>query len=121
MATRSLFSTVARQAALRSSAARVSTAPTVARRFASTGSASTGGNEFIEERHHIKDHAAKSADLWRKVSMYICIPGAIVLGVYIYQIESEHIHHRDHEIEEHGGLPERTFYEYNVSSQTLSE
>ncbi|KAK0544891.1 Cytochrome c oxidase subunit 6A [Tilletia horrida] len=72
------------------------------------------GTEFIHERKHIADHAAKSADLWRKISMFVCIPGAIVIGVYIYGIEAEHLHHRDHEIHENGGeLPERVFYEYN--------
>ena len=57
----------------------------------------------------------ESTDLWRKISMYVCLPGVVVMGVYIYGIEAEHIHHRDHEIEENGGeLPERTFFEYNV-------
>lgn len=72
------------------------------------------GEELIKERLHHKDHAGKSADLWRKVSLYGCIPFAIVMAVYIGRIETEHLHHRDHEIEENGGeLPETTKYEYN--------
>ncbi|KDN50845.1 mitochondrial cytochrome c oxidase subunit VIa [Tilletiaria anomala UBC 951] len=107
MASRSVFSAVKRSGVL---AARAPSAAPL-RQFSTAGAQT---NEFIAERQHIKDHAAKSADLWRKVSMYVCLPGALVLGVYIYGIEAEHIHHRDHEIEENGGeLPERTFYEYN--------
>ncbi|KAL9937579.1 hypothetical protein V8E36_003124 [Tilletia maclaganii] len=72
------------------------------------------GKDFINERKHAAEHAAQSADLWRKISFYVCIPGAAVIGVYVYGIEAEHIHHRDHEIHENGGkLPERPFYEYN--------
>ncbi|CAD6893609.1 unnamed protein product [Tilletia controversa] len=72
------------------------------------------GEEFINERKHAAEHAGKSADLWRKISLYVCIPGAAVMAVYIYGIEAAHIHHRDHEIHENGGeLPERVMYEYN--------
>ncbi|EPQ30264.1 uncharacterized protein PFL1_02380 [Pseudozyma flocculosa PF-1] len=79
----------------------------------STGAAT--GNEFVAERMHIKEHAAKSADLWRKVSIYVCIPGSIVLGVYIYGIEAEHHAHAMHEFHENGEqAPEKTKYEYNT-------
>ncbi len=114
MASRGLFSLASRRSAL-------AVRPVAARRFASSSAPSTSTSsaaaDFVAERHHVKEHAGKSAELWRKLSMYVCIPGAIVLSVYIYQIEAEHIHHRDHEIEENGGqLPERPFYEYNVST-----
>ncbi|SPO21732.1 related to COX13 - cytochrome-c oxidase chain VIa [Ustilago trichophora] len=73
-----------------------------------------GETEFVAERMHQKEHAAKSADLWRKVSLYVCIPGSIVLGVYIYGIEKHHYEHMVHEYHENGDQPpERTFYEYN--------
>ncbi|SPC60902.1 related to COX13 - cytochrome-c oxidase chain VIa [Ustilago sp. UG-2017b] len=73
-----------------------------------------GENEFVAERVHHKEHAGKSADLWRKVSMYVCIPASIVLGVYIYGIEKHHYDHMVHEYHENGNQPpERTFYEYN--------
>ncbi|UZJ54364.1 hypothetical protein CBS101457_003684 [Exobasidium rhododendri] len=89
-----------------------------AKRFASS---EAFGAELIKEREHQKDHAGKSADMWRKVSMYVCVPFAIVLGVYIYGVETEHIHHRDHEIEENGGeLPETTVYEYNDIRKKVS-
>lgn len=81
------------------------------RRFAASESM---GQDLIKERNHHKDHAGKSADLWRKVSIYGCVPFAIVMAIYIGRIESEHLHHRDHEIEENGGeLPETTKYDYN--------
>ncbi|KAN0060628.1 Cytochrome c oxidase subunit 6A [Thecaphora frezii] len=84
---------------------------TLARNY-STASA---GSEFIAERTHIKEHAAKSAELWRKVSMYVCIPGSFVLGFYIYGIEAEHHNHIVHEYHEAGNqAPERTKYEYNT-------
>ncbi|KAK0524631.1 Cytochrome c oxidase subunit 6A [Tilletia horrida] len=142
---RSAFALTARSAAV---ARRPAVAAVQRRSIASA----PVGEEFIKERKHTAEHAAKSADLWRKISMYVCLPGgeyqepeekharagahststiqdrradtlgllllcassAVVLGVYIYGIEAEHIHHRDHEIHENGGeLPERVFYEYN--------
>ncbi|CAO1614537.1 unnamed protein product [Sympodiomycopsis kandeliae] len=69
----------------------------------------------LVEHEHAKEHAAKSAELWRKISMYVCIPGSIVIGIYIYQIEAAHIQHRDHDIAHNGGeLPEegKPKYEY---------
>ncbi|SJX61224.1 related to COX13-cytochrome-c oxidase chain VIa [Sporisorium reilianum f. sp. reilianum] len=72
-----------------------------------------GENEWLAERAHHKEHAG-SADLWRKVSLYFCIPGSIVLGVYIYGIEKHHYDHMVHEYHENDNQPpERTFYEYN--------
>ncbi|EST06255.1 Cytochrome c oxidase, subunit VIa [Kalmanozyma brasiliensis GHG001] len=73
-----------------------------------------GENEFLAERMHHKEHAGKSADLWRKVSLYVCIPGSIVLAVYIYGIEKHHYDHMVHEFHDNDEQPpERTFYEYN--------
>lgn len=31
---------------------------------------------LLVEQEHAKEHAAKSADFWRKVTYYICIPGS---------------------------------------------
>lgn len=106
VAARCTLRSAARPAALRSTILQQSQ-----RRFAASESM---GQDLIKERNHHKDHAGKSADLWRKVSIYGCIPFAIVMAVYIGRIETEHLHHRDHEIEENGGeLPETTKYEYN--------
>lgn len=52
------------------------TAPRVARRNYSVATAKSGntGNAFVEARHAQKEHAAGSADLWRKISFYVAIP-----------------------------------------------
>ncbi|PWN31746.1 uncharacterized protein FA14DRAFT_162646 [Meira miltonrushii] len=106
VAARFALRSAARPAALRSSILQQSQ-----RRFAASEHM---GQDLIKERNHHKDHAGKSADLWRKVSIYGCLPFAVVMAVYIYRIEAEHLHHRDHEIHENGGeLPETTKYEYN--------
>lgn len=34
---------------------------------------------FVDERQHAYEHAAKSADLWRKISIYALIPGGTSL------------------------------------------
>lgn len=48
----------------------------VPKRFNSSSSASIGKDPLLEEQAHAKDHAAKSAELWRKLSFYVCLPGA---------------------------------------------
>ena len=69
----------------------------------------------------IRDSAGKSAELWRKISLYVLIPGAVVLGAYMYKIESEHHAHHEHILEENDGqLPERPDYEYvNMKSRNF--
>lgn len=76
--------------------------------------------EFISKREHAFEHAGRaykaniseSTNLWRKITLFGCIPGSIVLGIYMYQVESEHAHHHEHVLEENDGLPERPDYEY---------
>lgn len=69
-------------ATLRSAAARAPSA--VARRQAPTAvprrfaSGSAHKDPLLAEQEHATEHAAKSADLWRKISMYFCLPGAWV-------------------------------------------
>lgn len=55
-------------------------APQVARRNYSVATAKSGntGNAFVEARHAQKEHAAGSADLWRKISFYVAIPLVLV-------------------------------------------
>ncbi|CAO1637992.1 unnamed protein product [Parajaminaea phylloscopi] len=84
----------------------------VPRRFASSGVAK---DPIFIEQEHAKEHASKTADLWRKISMYGCLPGALVFGVYAYQIEVSHHQHQQHEIAMNNGeLPEenKPKYEY---------
>lgn len=68
---------------------------------------------FVEARHETFEHAGKSADMWRKVSLYVLIPAGIVLGAYMYKVESKHLAHAKHVYEENDhSLPERPDYEY---------
>ncbi|PWO00491.1 mitochondrial cytochrome c oxidase subunit VIa [Tilletiopsis washingtonensis] len=90
------------RAALRP-ATRALRVPAAAPQHARFASSDALGQELLAERKHAVEHAAGSADLWRKISMYVCLPGSIVLGVYIYQIEAAHIAHRDHELHENDG------------------
>jgi cytochrome c oxidase subunit 6a len=58
-------------------------APKAARRNYSVATAKSGnqGNAFIEAREAQKEHAAGSADLWRKISFYVAIP-LVVVGYF---------------------------------------
>ncbi|SHO78278.1 Similar to S.cerevisiae protein COX13 (Subunit VIa of cytochrome c oxidase) [Malassezia sympodialis ATCC 42132] len=68
---------------------------------------------FVEARKHAFEHAAKSTSMWRNISLFVLIPGAAVLGAYMYKVEAKHAAHQAHILEENGGeLPERPDYEY---------
>ncbi|KAB5547056.1 cytochrome c oxidase-like protein [Coniochaeta sp. 2T2.1] len=62
----------------------------VQRRLASTG------NNFIKERQAVKEHAQGSTDLWRKITLYLCIPALLVAGVNAYNLWTEHWEHWEH-------------------------
>ncbi|CAF3432466.1 Cytochrome c oxidase subunit 13, mitochondrial [Fusarium graminearum] len=72
------------------------------RRFASTQ------NEFIKERQHIKEHAAGTTELWKKISLYGVAPCLIAAGANAYWLWSEHWEHWSHM----PPLEERTEYPY---------
>lgn len=55
-------------------AQRAGTVARVPKRFNST--TVEVKDPLLVEQEHAKEHAAKSAELWRKISMYICIPGS---------------------------------------------
>ncbi|KAH9235444.1 hypothetical protein K456DRAFT_52324 [Colletotrichum gloeosporioides 23] len=80
-----LFSAAARSAA-RAPAAR----STVQRRFASTD------NAFVREREAAKHHAAGTTELWRKISIYACIPALALAGANAYVLWNEHWEHWSH-------------------------
>ncbi|EQB45541.1 hypothetical protein CGLO_15578 [Colletotrichum gloeosporioides Cg-14] len=81
-----LFSAAARSAA-RAPAAR----STVQRRFASTTD-----NAFVREREAAKHHAAGTTELWRKISIYACIPALALAGANAYVLWNEHWEHWSH-------------------------
>ncbi|KAI1176396.1 cytochrome c oxidase, subunit VIa [Nemania sp. FL0916] len=68
---------------------------TVQRRFASTEPAKTG-NKFIDERAAVKAHAAGTAELWRKISIYVAIPACILAAANAYVLWNEHWEHWEH-------------------------
>ncbi|CAD0099542.1 unnamed protein product [Aureobasidium mustum] len=53
-------------------------------------------NAFNRERAAVKDHAAATSDLWRKLSIYIVIPSIILGGVNAYRLWLEHWEHQSH-------------------------
>jgi cytochrome c oxidase subunit 6a len=48
---------------------------------------------------HIQDsraHAAHTANLWKNISIWVCVPVLIAVGINTYYVESEHAEHRAH-------------------------
>lgn len=71
----------------------------VQRRLASTESSGLHGaedNAFNRERKAVKDHAAATSDLWRKLSLYVTIPCLLIAGVNAYNLWNEHWSHWEH-------------------------
>ncbi|GJC85675.1 cytochrome c oxidase subunit [Colletotrichum tofieldiae] len=83
------------QRQLLAAAARAARAPatrsTVQRRFASTSD-----NAFIREREAAKHHAAGTTALWRKISIYGCIPALGLAAANAYVLWNEHWEHWSH-------------------------
>ncbi|KAK2075130.1 hypothetical protein P8C59_009282 [Phyllachora maydis] len=84
--------------------------PTTQRRFASS-TPSTGSNSesaFLRERKAVKEHAASTTELWRKISIYVCIPALALAGWNAYNLYNQHWEHWSHM----PPLEERTEYSY---------
>ncbi|KZF20495.1 putative cytochrome c oxidase subunit VIa [Xylona heveae TC161] len=81
---------------------------TIQRRFESTSFRGPQDNAFNRERAAVKQHAAQSSELWRKLSIYATIPCLIIAGVNAYNLWNEHWAHWAHE----PPLEERTEYPY---------
>ena len=71
MASRFFPATLRSAAVARAPTAVARSSQAIPRRFASTAK-----DPLLAEQKHATEHAAKSADLWRKISMYFCLPGA---------------------------------------------
>ncbi|KAL7415131.1 cytochrome c oxidase subunit VIa-domain-containing protein [Mrakia frigida] len=68
---------------------------------------------WSEDLAAIKGHAPAAAELWRKITMYIAIPGCIACGIYVWKKEGEHLAHLEHEADLNGGFaPKKVQYEY---------
>ncbi|KAA1468724.1 cytochrome C oxidase subunit [Dentipellis sp. KUC8613] len=69
--------------------------------------------EWVAKREAIKHHAAGTTDLWRRISLYVCIPGAFVVAAWVRNVEAEHAEHTEHAKKANGGeLPAIPDYEY---------
>ncbi|KAI1203653.1 cytochrome c oxidase, subunit VIa [Nemania serpens] len=58
--------------------------------------ASTEENQFVKERRAVKEHATGTTELWRKISLYACVPALIIAGVNAYVLWNEHWEHWSH-------------------------
>ncbi|KAK4168582.1 cytochrome c oxidase [Cladorrhinum sp. PSN259] len=84
------------------------------RRLASTGQA--GENAFVRERRHVKEHAAGTTELWRKISLYSVPPALLLAGLNAYWLWNEHWEHWSHM----PPLEERVEYPYqNIRSRNF--
>ncbi|CAO3586189.1 unnamed protein product [Absidia cylindrospora] len=57
-------------------------------RFSSTATAA--------EQEAIRAHAAKSADTWKKISIFVCIPALAAAGLNAYNLYEKHHEHQLH-------------------------
>ncbi|KAL8734413.1 MAG: hypothetical protein Q9181_003216 [Wetmoreana brouardii] len=53
-------------------------------------------NAFNRERMAVKQHAAASSDLWRKLSLYVAIPSLIIAAINAKNLWDEHWEHWEH-------------------------
>ncbi|EIW72713.1 cytochrome c oxidase subunit 6a [Tremella mesenterica] len=88
----------------------VSLARTSMKRTMATAAAS-GENEFVAKRAAVREHAAQTTELWRKISFYVCIPGIAVATLWTWKAESAHAEHKAHAKAE-GHEHERVVYSY---------
>ncbi|KAL8845348.1 MAG: hypothetical protein Q9176_000519 [Flavoplaca citrina] len=65
-------------------------------------------NAFNRERMAVKQHAASSSDLWRKLSLYVAVPSLIIAAINAKNLWDEHWEHWEHL----PPLEERIEYDY---------
>ncbi|KAL1973716.1 hypothetical protein VTN31DRAFT_5276 [Thermomyces dupontii] len=53
-------------------------------------------NAFNREREAVKQHAASTSELWRKLSIYVVIPALVLAGTNAYNLWNEHWEHWNH-------------------------
>ncbi|KAF4309605.1 hypothetical protein SLS57_001260 [Botryosphaeria dothidea] len=53
-------------------------------------------NAFNRERAAVKQHAAETSDLWRKLSIYVVVPAVAIAGANAYRLWNEHWEHEAH-------------------------
>ncbi|KAF8140348.1 COX6A, subunit VIa of cytochrome c oxidase [Boletus edulis] len=86
------------------------TAPRFVRALATNAPA---GSQYFAQLNALREHAAHTTDLWRKISFYVAFPATFVTCAWVYSVESEHAAHEDPLIEENNGtLPQPPPYPY---------
>ncbi|KAG4305933.1 hypothetical protein PORY_000843 [Pneumocystis oryctolagi] len=55
---------------------------------------------YISEQDAVKEHAGKTAELWKKISIFVCIPALILSGINALQLYLKHQEHLSHMLEE---------------------
>ncbi|CCG84465.1 protein of unknown function [Taphrina deformans PYCC 5710] len=80
----------------------------LSRRFATSSAEPT----FVTERNAVKEHAYETSDLWRKISIYVCVPALLIAGVNAYNLYTAHQAHVLHEAEENGDNEDNDTPEY---------
>ncbi|KAL1916499.1 uncharacterized protein VTP21DRAFT_5690 [Calcarisporiella thermophila] len=63
-------------------------------------SSSTSAANFAAERDGIKKHAGEAASLWRKISIFVCVPALTLAGINAYNLAMEHAEHMKHHEDE---------------------
>ncbi|MDI1486951.1 MAG: Cytochrome c oxidase subunit 13, mitochondrial [Ramalina farinacea] len=53
-------------------------------------------NAFNRERLAVKQHAAQSADLWRKLCIYVVVPAILLASLNAKNLWDEHWEHWEH-------------------------
>ncbi|RDA91452.1 hypothetical protein CP533_6276 [Ophiocordyceps camponoti-saundersi (nom. inval.)] len=53
-------------------------------------------NKFIKERQHIKAHAERTVEMWRKLSIYAVVPALALAGGNAYYLWNQHWEHWSH-------------------------
>jgi len=71
------------------------------------------GSEYFVQLNALREHAAHTTALWRKISFYVAFPATFVTCAWVYNVETEHAAHEDPLIEENNGtLPQPPSYPY---------
>ncbi|GBE77827.1 COX6A, subunit VIa of cytochrome c oxidase [Sparassis latifolia] len=70
-------------------------------------------SDYMEKQAALYAHAAETANLWRRISFFVCAPAIFVCSIWVYKLESEHHEHEAHLMAENDGhLPDPPAYEY---------
>ncbi|KAK0655441.1 cytochrome c oxidase, subunit VIa [Cercophora newfieldiana] len=111
----SMSTSIQRQLLLRGRALLRS--PVLQRRLASSTPKAGEKNAFLRERQAVKDHAAATTELWRKISIYAVLPALVLAGANAYNLWNAHWDHWNHM----PPLPERVEYPYqNIRTKNFT-